>query len=198
MVNNLYRTATLAAALALGGPAYAGNLVKPVYPPGMREKPLVVNVVATAPLGAGRVAAVEIIYADGAPPFAAAAAAALEASAFDADRADVTAWYKFKLMQDTEVHDISPGRQELEKQPALVTYAPPQFPPGAPSLKTEVTLELLVGDDGAVWYARAPGDGADALYVEQALAAARQFKFEAATADGKAIAAWYPFVIEFK
>jgi hypothetical protein len=103
------------------------------------------------------------------------------------------------LMRDTEVFDISRGRhRDFDAAPELIEYVAPTFPPGAPSLRTEVSLDILIAPDGSVWYAEQAGDGADPLYVERALAAAREFEFKPASFDGEPTATWYQFVIEFK
>lgn len=188
--------------LVLTLPAFAAeaeNVVAPAYPSEARDKPLTVNVVARGEIARGKVTDAAVLYDDGPGEFAAAARAALEQSTFDAVRERATIWYVFRLMQDTKVNDISRDRgRELDAQPALVEYVAPAFPPGAPSLRTKVALELFLGPDGAVWYAEPTDDGVNPLYVESALAAARQFEFEPATLDGKPTATWYPFVFEFE
>jgi hypothetical protein len=193
------------AGLALGGtllapaPAVAEeNLVAPAYPSETREKPVTVNVVARGELANGKVKAAEVLYNDGPGEFAASARAALEKSTFDAGRESATVWYVFRLLQDTKINDISRGRDRgLDAQPELLEYVAPEFPPGAPSLRTEVSLRLLVGPDGTVWYAEPADGGINQLYVDSALAAARQFTFRPATLDGEPTATWYPFVIDF-
>ncbi len=188
------------AAVVLAGAAEAAEtLTAPAYPTGAAEKTMEVNVVATtAPDAAGKPGDVTALFNDGSTLFEVAATGALAASSFDAGRTKVTVWYLFKLVQKTEVHDISPDRLKLDVQPALVTFVAPTFPPGAPSLKTEVALNLLVGTDGKVWYAEAADGGADPLYVDRAVAAAKQFAFEPGGAGGKPTACWYQFVLEFK
>jgi outer membrane biosynthesis protein TonB len=199
------RAGILIAGLAGGAWAFAAaaaaaeDLVAPAYPADTRDKPLSVNVVARGEPAAGKVAAVEVLYSDGPEPFAAAARAALQQSTFDAGRERVTVWYIFRLLQDTKVHDVSRGREpEPEVEPVLTEYVAPTFPPGAPSLRMKVALELFLGPDGKVWYAEPAEDGVTPLYEATALAAARQFVFEPATRGGEAVATWYPFVFEFE
>ncbi len=175
------------------------GLVVPAYPADIRDKPFEVNVVTCGAVGAGESAACKIIYNDGPSAFANAASAAFEKCTFSADRNRATIWFVFRLMRDTEVVDASrEPKREFEVAPELVTSVAPIFPPGAPSLTTEVALDLFIGPDGGVWYAEQADDGADTLYVERALAAARKFKFEPAVLDGEPTATWYSFVIEFK
>lgn len=186
--------------LAIAGlAAAADNLVTPAYPPDIQDKPLRVNVVVCARLDAGKPTTCKVLYNDGARAFADAASPAFEKCAFETGRNRVTLWYVFRLMQDTEVLDVSRDRaREFDAAPELVEHVAPAFPPGAPSLVTEVSLDLFIGPDGNVWYAEQADDGADPLYVERALAAARQFKFEPAVLNGDKTATWYPLVIEFK
>jgi hypothetical protein len=177
----------------------AENLVAPAYPSDTRDKPLRVNVLVCGQLDAGKPTTGEVLYNDGPGAFADAASPAFEKCTFGAGRSRATVWYVFRLMQDTEVLDVSRNRlREFDAAPELIEYVAPTFPPGAPSLTTDVSLDLFIGPDGSVWYAEQAGDGADPLYVERALAAARQFKFEPAVLDGETTATWYPFVIEFK
>lgn len=174
------------------------TLVAPAYPSEAREKPVTVNVVARGDVSNGKVTAAQVLYNDGPGEFAASARAALANSTFDAGREDATIWYVFRLLQDTKVNDISRGRDRgLDVQPELLEYVAPEFPPGAPSLRTEISLRLLVGPDGTVWYAESADGGTNQLYVDSALTAARQFKFHPATLDGEPTATWYPFVIDF-
>lgn len=187
-------------ALALAAPA-AGeeDVVAPDYPSETREKPVTVNVVVRGEIANGKATGAEVLYSDGPGAFAAPARAALEGSTFDAGRESATVWYVFRLMQDTKVNDISRDRDRgLDAGPSLVECVAPAFPPGAPSLRTEVALRLLVGPDGTVWYAEPADDGANQLYVDSALEAARQFTFEPATLGGEPTATWYPFVIDFE
>jgi hypothetical protein len=190
------------AALVAGASVAAAGadvLAEPPYPTDIRDKPLRVNVVISGPLAAGKAADGEVLYNDGAGAFAGAAAAAWKESKFDASRGRATVWYVFRLMQNTKVYDVSrdPPR-EFDATPELVEYVAPEFPPGAPSVRTEVTLDLFIGPDGAVWYAEPADEGTAPLYVELAVAAARRFKFRPATQEGEPTAAWYPFVFEFK
>jgi hypothetical protein len=196
----LFAGLTVSGALTLAASAAAEeNVVAPAYPSETRDKPVTVNVVARGEIGAGKVTGAEVLFNDGPGAFATSARAALEGSTFDAGRESATIWYVFRLMQDTKVNDISRGRDRgLDAQPELVGYVAPEFLPGAPSLQAEVSLQLLVGPDGAVWYAEPADDGTNQLYVDSALVAARQFKFEPATLDGEPTATWYPFVIDFK
>lgn len=174
------------------------NMVAPAYPSETREKPVTVNVVARGDVSNGKVTAAEVLYNDGPGEFAASARAGLEGSTFDAGREDATIWYVFRLLQDTKTEDISRSRDRgLDAQPELLEYVAPEFPPGAPSLRTEVSLRLLVGPDGTVWYAESADGGTNQLYVDSALEAARQFKFQPATLDGEPTVTWYPFVIDF-
>ncbi len=192
--------AVASALLAIAGSA-AGveNLVAPAYPSDTRDKPLRVNAVVDGRLDAGKSAAAAVLYNDGPRAFGDAAAAAFAKCTFEAGRSRATVWYVFRLMQDTEAVDVSLDRdRELDAGPELVEYVAPAFPPGAPSLTTEVSLNLFIGPDGNVWYAEQGGDGADPLYVERALAAARRFKFQPAMLNGETTATWYQFVIEFK
>jgi hypothetical protein len=191
---------TVTALLVISAAAAGGEeLVVPAYPADVRDKPFEVNVVTYGALDAGKPAVRKVIYNDGASAFANAASAAFEKYTFDAGRDRATVWFVFRLMRDTKVVDVSraPDR-EFDVAPELVEYVAPTFPPGAPSLTTEVALDLFVGPDGGVWYAEQADDGAETLYVERALAAARKFKFEPAVVDGEPTATWYPFVIEFK
>jgi hypothetical protein len=175
------------------------KLVAPTYPVDVRDKPFEVNVVACGAVDGGKAAACRVIFTDGPAPFANAASAAFEKSDFGPGLDRATVWYVFRLMRDTEVFDISRGRdREFDAAPELLEYVAPTFPPGAPSLRMEVSLDILIAPDGSVWYAEQAGDGADSLYVERALAAARQFKFKPASLGGKPTATWYQFVIEFK
>lgn len=175
------------------------ELVVPAYPADVRDKPFEVNVVTCGALDAGKLAVCKVIYNDGASVFADAASAAFEKCIFDAGRDRATIWFVFRLMRDTEVVDASRDpEREFDAAPELVEYVAPTFPPGAPSLTTEVALYLFIGPDGGVWYAEQADDGADTLYVERALAAARKFKFEPAVVGGEPTATWYSFVIEFK
>ena len=192
------RLVFLAFALAASAAAEE-NVVAPAYPSDARGNPLTVNVLARGEIANGKVADAAVLYNDGPGEFAAAARAALERSTFDADRSRVTVWYAFRLMQDTRARDVSRDRgPELDAEPALVEYVAPAFPPGAPSLRTEVALVLFLGPDGAVWYAEPADDGVNPMYVESALVAARQFEFEPATLDGEPTATWYQFVFEFE
>jgi hypothetical protein len=175
------------------------KLVTPAYPGDLRDKPFEVNVVACGAVDGGKASACRIVFTDGPTPFADAASAAFEKSDFDAGLGRATVWYVFRLMRDTETFDISRGRERaFDAAPELLDYVAPTFPPGAPSLRTEVSLEILIAPDGSVWYAEQAGDGADPLYAERAIAAARQFKFKPASLAGKPTATWYQFVIEFK
>jgi hypothetical protein len=190
------------AAFLLSTPATASadtELVAPAYPADLRDKPFEINVVACGAVDGGKATACRIIFTDGPPPFATAATSAFEKSDFDAGLERATVWYVFRLMRDTEVFDISRGRhRDFDAAPELIEYVAPTFPPGAPSLRTEVSLDILIAPDGSVWYAEQAGDGADPLYVERALAAAREFEFKPASFDGEPTATWYQFVIEFK
>lgn len=187
------------AAVASAAAAGAEVLVEAPYPTDIRDKPLRVNVVISGPLASGEAADGEVLYNDGAGAFARAAVAAWKESTFDATRDRATIWYVFRLMQNTEVRDVSRDRpRELDAPPELVEYVAPEFPPGAPSVSTELTLDLFVGPDGAVWYAEPADEGASPLYAELAAAAARRFKFRPATLGGEPTATWYPFVFEFK
>jgi hypothetical protein len=187
--------AAFASAVAAG----AEVLLEPPYPTDIRDKPLRVNVVISGPLAAGKAADGEVLYNDGAGAFAAAAVAAWQKSTFETARDRATVWYVFRLMQNTEVYDVSRDRpRELDASPELVEYVAPEFPPGAPSVRTEVTVELFIGPDGAVWYAEPADEGATPLYAELAVAAARKFNFRPATLEGEPTATWYPFVFEFK
>ena len=172
--------ATAVAAVLLTVAAAGGaELVKPAYPEDSREKPFEVNVVICAPLDGGVPGEARVIYKDGADAFEAAATAALEKSTFDAARERVTIWYTFRLLRETEVVDASrEPERKFEVAPELLSSVAPTFPPGAPSLRTEVSLDLFVGPDGNVWYAEEADGGANPLYVERAIAAARQFKPE--------------------
>ncbi len=186
-------------AFASGAAASAEVVLEPPYPTDIRDKPLRVNVVIYGPLSAGKPAEGEVLYNDGAGAFADAAVAAWKKSTFEATRDRATVWYVFRLMQSTETWDVSRDRpRELDAPPELVEYVAPEFPPGAPSVRTEVTLELFIGPDGAVWYAEPADEGATPLYAELAVAAARQFRFRPATLSGEPTATWYPFVFEFK
>jgi len=190
--------AGLAAAGTLALAAEGEGLAAPAYPADARDKPLSANVVVGGEVANGKAAEAKVLYNDGAAAFATSARAAFESSTFDAVLSRATIWYVFRLMQDTKVNDISRDRdRELDTQPSLVECVAPTFPPGAPSLRTEVALALLVGPDGTVWHAESADGGANELYVESALAAARQFTFEPATAGGEPTATWYPFVIDF-
>lgn len=195
----LFAGLTVCGALLQTGSASAEeNLVAPAYPSETREKPVTVNVVARGEIENGKAIAAEVLYNDGPDAFAASARAGLEGSTFDAGRESATIWYIFRLLQDTKVNDVSRGRtRELDSVPSLVECVPPTFPPGAPSLRTEVALQLLVGPDGTVWYAEPADGGNNKLYVDSALEAARQFKFQPATLDGEPTVTWYPFVIDF-
>jgi hypothetical protein len=197
-IKSLRLSAAAACALLAAAPAAAGGeLVAPAYPSGTRDKPLEVNVVAWSAVAAGAPAAPEILYNDGADEFAAAAVAALAKSSFDEARTEVTAWYKFKLLQDTEVRDVTRGVYPPDEPPALVEHVAPTFPAGAPSIRVEVKLLFLVGEDGATWFVK-PEDGVNELYTARALEAGWQFKFEPAVKDGAATVAWLPLVIEFQ
>ncbi len=186
-------------AVASTGAAGAEVLVEPPYPTDIRDKPLRVNVVISGPLAGGEAADGEVLYNDGPGAFAGAAVAAWKENTFEATRDRATIWYVFRLMQNTEVCDVSRDRpREFDAPPELVEYVAPEFPPGAPSVRTELTLDLFIGPDGAVWYAEPADEGAAPLYVELAVAAARRFKFRPATLSGEPTATWYPFVFEFK
>ncbi len=188
-------TALLILSVTAGGE----DLVAPAYPADIRDKPFEVNVVTCGALDGGKPTVCKVIYCDGASPFADAASAAFEKCAFGPARRRATIWYVFRLLRETEVVDVSrEPEREFDVAPELVTSVAPTFPPGAPSLRTEISLDLLIGPDGGVWYAEQADDGADPLYVERALAAAREFQFEPAVVGGKPTATWYAFVIEFK
>ncbi|NIT35470.1 MAG: hypothetical protein GTN49_03040 [candidate division Zixibacteria bacterium] len=192
---------SLAALVAVASAAAAGAevLAEPPYPTDIRDKPLRVNVVISGPLAGGEAADGDVLYNGGAGTFARAAVAAWKESTFEAARDHATIWYVFRLMRNTEANDVSRDRpRELYAPPELVEYVAPEFPPGAPSVRTEVTLDLFIGPDGAVWYAEPADEGATPLYVELAIAAARRFKFRPATLSGEPTATWYPFVFEFK
>jgi hypothetical protein len=187
------------AVLGTFGAAAAAELVAPDYPEGLRDKPFAVSVVVSGAVSEGKATAAEVLYSDGAEAFGSAARAAFERNSFDDGRTRATLWYRFRLLQDTKVEDLSRDvARELEALPELLESVAPEFPPGAPSLRMELALELLVGPDGEVWYASCRDAAADPLYCERALAAARQFKFEPATADGEATAAWFSFTLEFR
>lgn len=191
----------LAAAAVLGafGAAAAEEFVAPAYPEGLREKPLTVSVVVSGAVAGGKATAAEVLYADGPDVFVSAARAAFEQNPFGEGRTRATLWYRFRLLQDTKVEDLSrDAARELASPPGLLESVAPEFPPGAPSLRMELPLELLVGPDGEVWYASCPDVTADELYCERALAAARRFKFTPATADGEATAAWFSFIMDFE
>jgi hypothetical protein len=184
--------AIMAAATAAAG----AGLVVPAYPAEVRDKPFEVNVVACGTVDGGKAAACKIIFSDGPAAFADAGSAAFVQSDFGPGLGRATVWYVFRLMRDTEVFDVSRGRErDFDAAPELLEYVAPTFPPGAPSLTTEVSLDILIAPDGRVWYAEQAGDGADPLYVERALAAAREFKFKPASLGGKPTATWYQFVI---
>jgi len=197
----LARALRWAALGAAAGAAWAAdNLAAPPYPSGANEKTFEVSVVVRATAdAAGKLGAGEVLHAEGPQSFAAAALAAAAQSTVDAGRGVVTLWYLFRLVQATEVRDISPDRLKYAAEPALLEYVAPTFPPGAPSLSTEIKLNLLLGPDGAVWAAAPADGGVNQLYAERAVAAALQFKFQPATGpDGKPTAGWYPFVIDFQ
>jgi len=191
----------LAAAALLGalGSAAASDFVVPGYPDGLRDKPFAVSVVVSGPVAGGKATSAEVLYADGPDAFASAARAAFEQNQFEAARTSATLWYRFRLLQDTKVEDLSrEAPRELDAPPELLKSVAPEFPPGAPSLRMELALELLIGPGGEVWYASCRDAHADPLYCERALAAARQFKFAPATAGGEATAAWFSFVMVFE
>ena len=192
--------AAVTAFLIMSTAAAGGEeLVAPAYPADIRDKPFEVNVVVCGASEAGKPGVCRVIYNDGPAAFADPASAAFEKCTFDSARERATIWYVFRLMRDTEVVDASrEPEREFEVAPELVESVAPTFPPGAPSLTTEISLNLFIGPDGGVWYAEQAGDGADPLYVERALAAAREFKFEPAVLNGKPTATWWPFIIEFK
>ncbi|UCH79339.1 MAG: hypothetical protein JSU81_05160 [Candidatus Coatesbacteria bacterium] len=188
-----------AAVLGAIGTAAAAELVAPEYPESLRDKPFAVSVVVSGPVSGGKATDAEVLYSDGAEAFASAARAAFEENPFDDGRTRATLWYRFRLLQDTKVTDLSrEAPRELEAPPELLESVAPEFPPGAPSLRMELALELLVGPDGEVWYASCRDEQADPLYCERALAAARRFKFSPATVDGEATAAWFSFTLEFR
>jgi hypothetical protein len=197
--NRIIRIAIFAvAAGAFAAAAGAAELVAPAYPSEQQEKPLEVTVVARADVSGGNAGAAEILHNDGPDVFAASAAEALGKSTFDEGRTTATAWYVFRLLQDTKTTDVSPeAGRKLDAEPELTGYVAPEFPPGAPSLRTEITVNLLIGPDGTVWFAEVTGTGVNELYAESAATAARQFTFNPATLDGKPTLAWYPFIIEF-
>jgi len=195
------RNALLSLAVAAGAlPAAAGELVTPAYPDAVANKVVEANVVVRATLdGAGKVAATETVFNDGEAAFGAAAATALAATAFDGGAGEVFVWYTYRLTQSTLARDISPDLPPAyDAEPTLVEATAPTFPPGAPSLRTEVELKLLVGKDGRVWYARPAAPGGNELYNSRAVAAALTFRFEPAQKEGKAVPAWYPFILDFK
>ena len=151
-----------------------------------------------AGVAGGKAGEAEVLYSDGPAVFATAAAEALGNSTFDEGRTRATVWYVFRLLQDTKTTDVSAeAGRALDADPELLEYVAPEFPPGAPSLRLEITVDLLVSPDGRVWHAEVTDTGANELYVERALAAARQFTFNPATLDGKPTMTWYPFIIEF-
>lgn len=191
--------AALAATLITGAAVGGEDLFTPAYPADIRDKPFEVNVVVCGASEAGQPGACRIIYNDGPEAFADAASAAFVKCTFDAARERATIWYTFRLLRETEVVDVShEAKRDLEAVPELVSSVAPTFPPGAPSLNTEISLDLFIGPDGSVWYAEEADGAANPLYVERALAAARQFTFEPAVVKGKPTATWWPFVIEFK
>jgi TonB family protein len=186
------------AAAALATAANAAELVAPAYPSEQQEKPLQVTVVARAAITGGKAGEVEVLRNDGSAVFAAAAAEALGKSTFDESRTNATVWYVFRLLQDTKTTDVSAeAGRKLDADPELLEYVAPEFPPGAPSIRTEVTVDLLIGPDGRVWHAEVSDSGTNEVYAESAVVAARQFTFNPATLDGKPTLAWYPFIIEF-
>ncbi|RMH18329.1 MAG: TonB family protein, partial [Acidobacteria bacterium] len=84
--------------------------------------------------------------------------------------------------------------------PRVIERAHPIFPPQARRLNkaVTVTVKVLVGTDGRVREAelvsKPVGFGVD----EAALRAARQARYEPATADGKPIAQWTTIVMRFE
>jgi len=186
-------------ALAGAAGAAAANVVAPPYPSGTFAKVPVVNVVVRGRADEqGKPSAPVVLFNDGAGAFAEAATAAMAASSFDAGR-DVILWYRFRLVQTTEVRDISLDRADaVDEQAVLEAYLPPRFPPGAPSRRTEIALNIFVSEEGTPWCVLPADEGVDPLYLEKAIEAARGFKFRPAQKGGKAVAAWVPFVIEFK
>lgn len=187
-----------AACLLLAAGTEAANLVKPVFPETKTLELVEVDVVARANAVAGKPENGEIAYNQNGAPFGEAAKAALAASTFDGD-GPVNVWYHYRMGQDTIVTVLPPAHaQNLESEPVLVKTVAPTFPPGAPSLSTSIELEILTGPTGAVWYIRATNPAANALYVERAVAAAKQYEFEPGTRGGAAVPAWYTCVIDFR
>jgi TonB family protein len=112
-----------------------------------------------------------------------------------------------------------PSQEDLEfRRGALAPGAPgltpakptrqvqPQYTPDAlrSKLQGSVEVEIVIGPDGAVDRARGIGgyllgsrENIEALN-EQALQAARQWRFEPATLDGKPVAMWMRMTMEFR
>ena len=192
--------ATAATAILVMSTAAGGEeLVTPAYPADIRDKPFEVNVVVCGASEAGKPGVCRVIYNDGPDAFADAASAAFGKCTFEPARERATIWYAFRLLRETKVADASrEPEREFDAAPELVASVAPTFPAGAPSLRTEISLALFIGPDGSVWYAEQADGGADPLYVERALAAAREFTFEPAVLKGEPTATWWPFIIEFK
>jgi hypothetical protein len=188
------------AAFIVGGAALAAaaNLTKPAFPATKTLDLVEVDVVARATLDAGKPTAAEVVYNQNGDPFGEAARTALAASSFEGG-GDVYVWYHYRMGQDTLTAVLPPeDAQNLDAEPTLTETVAPTFPPGAPSLSTAIDLRILVGTNGAVWYARAADPQANALYVERATAAALKYKFQPATRGGATVPAWYTCVIDFR
>lgn len=179
--------------------ARASDVVAPSYPEGPFAKLPEVNVVLMGVAdGNGRILKPAGLYNDGSREFMDAAAAAMAASKFAPGR-EVILWYTFRLVQPTTVTDISRDLpQAVDEAPVLKEYTAPKFPPGAPSLRAEIPLDIFVGKDGRVWFALPAGDDVDPLYLERAIAAAEDFTFSPARRSGKETVAWVQFVVDFE
>jgi hypothetical protein len=93
---------------------------------------------------------------------------------------------------------IAARAQLIPAEPAVPVEAP--FPPGAPSLETQIVLQVIVGTNGdvesAVAVSRAPPDAPD-VFVQVAVAAVRAAKFHPSTRDGRPARSRIEYVVAF-
>ena len=93
------------------------------------------------------------------------------------------------LVWPASVHaQASPGEATISKPPKLLRFVPAEYPPARhdAGITARVLLSIEIGDDGKVGAVEVV-EGAGADFDAAAVAAARQFVFEPAEADGRPI-----------